>query len=73
MAKVVAPSNVNRTRILYACRIVLVVAKLQLGIANRLSVCGIQDPDFLRPVEDRGQSIGIHQGSREGVQLGLIP
>jgi len=48
-----------------------VVAKLQLGIANRLSVCGIQD--FLRPVEDRGQSIGIHQGSREGVQLGLIP
>ncbi len=49
------------------------VAKLQLGIANRLSVCGIQDPDFLRPVEDRGQSIGIHQGSREGVQLGLIP
>jgi hypothetical protein len=71
MAKVVAPSNVNRTRILYACRIVLVVAKLQLGIANRLSVCGIQD--FLRPVEDRGQSIGIHQGSREGVQLGLIP
>jgi hypothetical protein len=31
------------------------------------------DADFLRPIEDRGQSISIHEGSRESVQLGLIP
>ena len=31
------------------------------------------DPDFLRPVEDRGQSISIQESSRETVQLNLIP
>jgi Polysaccharide lyase family 4, domain II len=31
------------------------------------------DADFLRPVEDRGHSIGIHEGSRETVHIGLIP
>jgi hypothetical protein len=31
------------------------------------------DSDLLRPVEDRGQSISIHEGSRESAQLGLIP
>jgi hypothetical protein len=31
------------------------------------------DPDFLRPVEDRGQSISIQEGSRETVQLNVIP
>jgi Carboxypeptidase regulatory-like domain len=31
------------------------------------------DPDFLGPVENRGQSISISEGSRESVQLNLIP
>ncbi len=31
------------------------------------------DPDFLKPVEDRGQSVSIQEGSRETVQLSLIP
>jgi Carboxypeptidase regulatory-like domain len=31
------------------------------------------DPDFLRPVEDRGQSMSIHEGSRESVQINVIP
>ncbi|MFN7997470.1 MAG: carboxypeptidase-like regulatory domain-containing protein [Bryobacteraceae bacterium] len=31
------------------------------------------DPDFLQPVEDRGQSITIQEGSRESVQLTRIP
>ena len=31
------------------------------------------DPDFLRPVEDRGQSVSIQEGSRESVQLNAIP
>ena len=31
------------------------------------------DPDFLGPVENRGQSISIHEGSHESVQLDLIP
>jgi len=31
------------------------------------------DPDFLRPVEDRGQSVSIQEGGRETVQLNLIP
>ncbi|MGA2134341.1 MAG: carboxypeptidase regulatory-like domain-containing protein [Bryobacteraceae bacterium] len=30
------------------------------------------DPDFLRPFEDRGQSLSIQEGSRESVQLNLI-
>ena len=31
------------------------------------------DPDFLRPLEDRGQSISIQESSRETAQLNLIP
>jgi len=31
------------------------------------------DPEFLKPVEDRGQSVGIQEGSRETMQLNLIP
>ena len=31
------------------------------------------DPDFLKPVEDRGQDVSVHEGSRESVQLNLIP
>ena len=31
------------------------------------------DPDFLRPVEDRGQSISIQESSHESVQLKVIP
>ncbi len=31
------------------------------------------DADFLRAVEDRGQAISIHEGSRESVQLDLVP
>jgi hypothetical protein len=30
------------------------------------------DPDFLRPLEDRGQSISIQEGSHESVQLNAI-
>lgn len=31
------------------------------------------DPDFLRPLEDRGQSISIQESSHESVQVNLIP
>jgi hypothetical protein len=31
------------------------------------------DPDFLRPWEDRGQSISVQEGSHESVQLNVIP
>lgn len=31
------------------------------------------DPDFLRPLEDRGHSISIQEGGREAVQLTVIP
>lgn len=31
------------------------------------------DPDFLRPFEDRGQSISVQEGSHENVQLNVIP
>ena len=31
------------------------------------------DPEFLKPVEDRGQSFSIQEGSRETVQLNVIP
>jgi hypothetical protein len=31
------------------------------------------DPEFLRPVEERGHAISIHEGSRESVELKLIP
>ncbi len=32
-----------------------------------------QNPDFLRPYEDRGQSVRVEEGSRLNVQLELIP
>jgi hypothetical protein len=31
------------------------------------------DPDFLKPVENRGQSVSIHENSHEQLQLDLIP
>jgi protocatechuate 3,4-dioxygenase beta subunit len=31
------------------------------------------DPDFVKPVENRGQALGIHEGSHENIQLDLIP
>ena len=30
------------------------------------------DPDFLKPVEDRGQSVSIREKSRETAQLTVI-
>ena len=32
-----------------------------------------QDPDFLKPFENRGESINIREGSRETRQLKAIP
>ena len=31
------------------------------------------DPDFVKPVEDRGQSVSLRESSRESVQLSVIP
>jgi hypothetical protein len=32
-----------------------------------------QDPDFLKPLENRGESVSIRENSRESAQLKLIP
>jgi hypothetical protein len=34
---------------------------------------GAQDPEFLKPYENQGQSLTIREGSRENAQLKLIP
>ncbi len=31
------------------------------------------DPEFLKPVEERGHAIQIREGSRESAELKLIP
>jgi hypothetical protein len=31
------------------------------------------DPDFIKPVENLGQAVSIHEGSREKLQLDMIP
>lgn len=31
------------------------------------------DPEFVKPVENRGQAVSVHEGGREKIQLDLIP
>jgi hypothetical protein len=38
-----------------------------------LEMGAYMDPEFVKPVENRGQAVSIHESSREKVQLDLIP
>jgi hypothetical protein len=31
------------------------------------------DPDFIKPLESRGEAVGVSEGGRQAIQVNLIP